>query len=74
MVKVSVAWPVPMVTAAEPAEGVFEVMTLVVPGPPLVALSVIPVTGLTRLDVGGHREANDHAGRRSSLRTSPPGC
>src|SRR2546422_4680406 len=44
VVKVSVACPVPIVTVADPAAGVFDVMTLVVPEPPWVALSVIPVT------------------------------
>ena len=44
VVKVSVACPLPTVTIADPAVGVFDVMTLVVPGPPGVALSVIPVT------------------------------
>src|SRR5512133_3706924 len=44
VVKVSVACPLPTVRTAEPAAGVFDVMTVVVPGPPGVGLTVIPVT------------------------------
>src|SRR3954462_5019460 len=44
VVKVSVAWPLPIVTVADPAAGVFEVMALVVPEPPAVGPRVIPVT------------------------------
>jgi hypothetical protein len=46
VVNVSVAWPDPIVTVAAPEVGVFAEMTLVVPGPPAVGLSVIPVTAL----------------------------
>src|SRR5512141_222902 len=44
VVKVSVACPLPTVRTADPAVGVFDVMTLVVPEPPGVGASVIPVT------------------------------
>ena len=39
-----VACPLPIVTVADPAAGVFDEMTLVVPPPPAVGVSVIPVT------------------------------
>ena len=44
VVNVSVAWPDPTVTVAEPADGVFAVMTLSVPGPPEVGAIAIAVT------------------------------
>ena len=44
VLKVSVACPVPIVTVADPAEGVSAEMTVVVPGPPSVGVITIPVT------------------------------